>query len=308
MDGLSEGHLALGAASALLTIYLVTGHVLPDTAVAKAQGFQDPMSYLPSVAGSFAAALSLGLGLLLMWVISAVIGCLQAERPKFLSLVVVNLALPGEVFIAMSRGQALQGVRYFLPALVLMVAWNLSLLEGMHHSNVCTAAKYHPRTFLSRTFPRFIWGLAAIIVCEWGFESYVVKQIIGHDSSVLQEMRSQHLQVFAGRSGVAADIGFISYFSGASICDMKGLVNGRQFAAASADERAKRCAESSPDFAYVTIQQGRALSKWIDLENWNVCHAYRFRNGFHDDDHYLLVRPAFALLHCPTAAFAHLSY
>jgi hypothetical protein len=112
-------------------------------------------------------------------------------------------------------------------------------------------------------------------------------------------MRSQHLEVFAGQRGIAGDIGFISYFTGASICDQEGLVNGTQFARVGGLERAKRCSETSPVFAFVDNEQRDELLPWINLKNWSVCHVYEFNNAFYLDPHFLLVRPDFAQLDCP---------
>jgi hypothetical protein len=112
-------------------------------------------------------------------------------------------------------------------------------------------------------------------------------------------MRSQRLEVFRGQAGIAYDIGFISYFTHASICDMYGLVNGREFARTRPDERAKRCGESSPVFAFVNGEQRAKLSPWISFQGWSVCHAYEFTNAFHRDSHYLLVRPDVAPIACP---------
>ena len=50
-------------------------------------------------------------------------------------------------------------------------------------------------------------------------------------------MRRQDLGVFAGRPGVAADIGFIGYFADGRICDLSGRVQGREFARLSTTDR-----------------------------------------------------------------------
>jgi hypothetical protein len=80
---------------------------------------------------------------------------------------------------------------------------------------------------------------------------------------------------------------------------MGGLVNGRQFASARPDERAKRCAESFPVFAFVNAPQRKQLSPWIDFQGWSICRVYEFSNAFNRDPHILLVRPEIASLDCP---------
>jgi len=294
-----EIQVAAGVALALLAIWLMTGHMFSDAAIAKAQGFKPPVSYLMSVASSFAAALSLGVGLLLLWIPTMAGAWRHGGSAKLRALAVVNLALPAEVFTAMVRGQGLAGIRYFLPAVVLMVAWNLAFLEATWRPAISVVTPGHARSIFSPMSPPIVWGLAILMLGEWGYEGHRFKRIIDTHTAALQEMRSQHLEVFAGQKGIASDIGFISYFTDASICDMGGLVNGRQFAIARPAERARRCAESSPDFAFVNAGQGKELSPWISFQGWPICHSYEFSNAFETDPHDLLVRPEMAPLDCP---------
>ena len=294
-----EIQLAVGAALAVFAILVITGHIIPDTATAKAAGFYGVIAYARDVVVSFAASFSLGLGLLLFWVASMILAWTHAEKAKLWALGVVNLALPAELFIAMLRGQTMQGVRYFLPAVVMMVAWNLAFLEMSWRSKGSVLTRDDPQSLLSRFRLPIIGGLALLMLCEWALEGHVVRGIIAQRSAAFREMRSQHLEVLAGHAGVAYDIGFISYFTRASVCDMNGLVHGSQFASASADERAKRCAESSPVFAFVNNWQREDLSAWINFQDWTTCHTYELSNVFHRDTHYLLVRPDLAPVGCP---------
>jgi hypothetical protein len=296
-----EIQLAMGAALAMLTIRLITGYIISDAAIAKAEGFYGVMPYARLVARAFAASLSLGLGMLLIWVASAILGGRCAGGAKAGALAVVNLALPAELLIAMGRGQMLQGVRYFLPALAVMIAWNLAFLEANRPSGVAALTPQHPPGFFSRIGPLIIPGLAILMLCAWPLEGHIVRRIIGLRGAAFQQMRSQHLEALAGRVGVAYDIGFISYFTHATLCDMGGLVNGREFARMPPDERARRCAASSPGFAYVNAGQRDDLSAWIDFRGWSVCHVYEPSNVFDRDRHYLLVTPDIAPGDCGKA-------
>jgi hypothetical protein len=293
--------LAAGGALALLGTWLLTGQIIPDSAIAKAFGFgfQPPILYALSVGRVFAASLSLGIGTLLVWVSSAALAWVHSGRALHWALVGINMALPVELFAAMCRGQSLQGMRYFLPGVAVMVGWNLAFLEKCWRSEASLRQPENPQRFNPRRWPLIIRCFVLFMLCEWVFEGHIVRRIMHSHAVSLQQMRSQHLEVFAGQRGIAGDIGFISYFTGASICDQEGLVNGTQFARVGGLERAKRCSETSPVFAFVDNEQRDELLPWINLKSWSVCHVYEFNNAFYPDPHFLLVRPDFAQLDCP---------
>jgi len=108
-------------------------------------------------------------------------------------------------------------------------------------------------------------------------------------------MRADGLNALAGRRGVAADVGFISYFSQGNICDLSGLVNGRGLAAASNEVRARSCAAQSPEFAFLDSTQRESLQPYLDLRSWVKIDEFPHSNAFAVREvHELLVRTEIA--------------
>ncbi len=105
---------------------------------------------------------------------------------------------------------------------------------------------------------------------------------------------SQHLEVLRARRGVASDIGYIGYFTGADICDLAGLVNGREAARLSSKERVYACAGTKPEFMFLNSSQFGPMAAATAVDDWKVCGQYDFTNVRTADRHYLLVRPELA--------------
>jgi hypothetical protein len=109
---------------------------------------------------------------------------------------------------------------------------------------------------------------------------------------------------FSGARAVAADIGFLGYFSRAEVCDLNGLINGRAFAGLSSDQRAHQCAEWRPMVAFLTESQRRLLTPYLDVAGWTQCGHVDFTNFASPDRHALLLHPQ-SELRCPAGFRAH---
>jgi hypothetical protein len=94
------------------------------------------------------------------------------------------------------------------------------------------------------------------------FESPVMYRVLRTRSNTMKTFMSENLQLpLQGSLGVARDVGYISYFTQDSICDLAGLVNGRMAASMNDDQRLEACARLMPSFAFVNAEQAYALPR-----------------------------------------------
>jgi hypothetical protein len=282
-----EGHLAIGGLLGVATIYFMTRHVLPDSAVAKASG-HFMIGQLWGIARAFLASMSLGLGLMVIWVLTLVllVGDASLRRRHHSSLLVINCSLLIPVAATVVRGQAVHGVRYFLAPLIFMIAWNLLMLSG----GAIPPKAIHDCLSPVKTRRRaLLISSLTMLALAWLVEGAVVGRIFRDQSRSILAMRSQHLEALANRTGVAFDVGLISYFSNGHICDLSGLVNGRTMAHETIERRADYCARQSPAFAYLTTSQASFFGGFVNLDSWRLCHEYWQPSAGGGEPHYLLV-------------------
>jgi len=295
---LGDTHFLAGSLAALALIYHWMGAFYPDTAIAKSFFDYDFKSaFLLVFLLPLGAALTLGLGLFLSWVGSWVLALNERERDRgFLSLLVVNAVPVFVLLLIAARGQAVQGVRCLLWVFVFSIVWNILFLQSRK-------TRERPGG-LSRIgiFPR-IRRVRTVLVCLFIvlllFESWAVYGLSVDRAKAYHDMRAQRLERLEGQPGVAYDIGFISYFSRCDLCDMTGLVGGRDFAKKSWSQRAEICAARRPVFAFVNEHHRAFLSDFMELSEWVTCYEYNFSNVERQKPHYLIVSPEWAQDICP---------
>ncbi|HXE09622.1 MAG TPA: hypothetical protein VN612_17090 [Acidobacteriaceae bacterium] len=275
--------LCLGAAMGYALVMVLMGHLLPDTAVAKTG--VPPLVVFYVAAREIAGALSFGCGALLLWILSAI----PAWRTGGRQTLIANLPFPALILLAVARGQQIQGIRYLIWALLFSITWNL-LAARVSWPVLASPWKY---------------AVIGIVAIAWGFELPIALRIDRDRSQTLLDMQSSHLDRLRGE-GVAADVGFIGYFSKAPICDIDGLVNGRAAAAMTIDERKQACAASHPDFLFLNDGQiaGLPTVPQFHLSDWIKCGSVAFTNVGSEDRHRLWVRKADYPGGCP----AHLPH
>jgi len=269
--------LALGTIAGVLLLRLYWGAFLPDTAVAKSSG--------PSAAAvlviprSIIAAGSLGLGIVALWLCTVFFLLFRQKDARARICAWANLAIPLLFLMIGIRGQKIEGIRHLLWAFVFLGAWNLVLL-----------ARHHPASssLLSKRLAQFV---CLMLVACYAMEARTVLRIVAGRSESLRRMHRDNLGALRDQTGMANDIGFIGYFSGASFCDLGGLVNGTKFAMMTPEERLAACAARQPAFAFLDADQKRAVAKVIPIDDWAACAAYDFPNANTHDVHYLLLAP-----------------
>jgi hypothetical protein len=101
-------------------------------------------------------------------------------------------------------------------------------------------------------------------------------------------MRDEGVSRYRNTNLVASDVGFIGYFTGARICDLAGLVNGRQQAMRSSIDRQRMCAESKPQLLFLNDSQLRSMSPYVAGNKWRVVSTFDFRKVSGNDRHFLV--------------------
>ncbi|MHB1021998.1 MAG: hypothetical protein ACYC46_05295 [Acidobacteriaceae bacterium] len=292
---LTTSHFSLGSVVAMLVIIWKMHHLLPDTAVAKASGDGHAFNVLLGTLDVMVGAFSAGIGLFLVWVLSAwqKFQSLRSERSSLLAWLCANAPFPILIFMAALRGQAVQGVRYVMWTMIFSSCWNLLSSR--------TASTTGPTKTNSQTTRWIAIFPIMLILLAWPFESYAMHHVMKGRANTYQLMQSSHLDVLRGEPGVAQDIGFIGYFSQADICDLAGLVNGRVVAKMDPERRRQRCAALHPDFMFLTSSQAHGMLSALDFSHWIVCRHYDFTNVRGLDRHYLIVPPEAAPKVCKAA-------
>jgi hypothetical protein len=107
-------------------------------------------------------------------------------------------------------------------------------------------------------------------------------------ADLLKQFEESHFESLQGKRGVAFDIGYLGYFSRADICDVAGLVNGREKARQTIEQRIVGCLATHPDFIFVPGGIGHAAS-YLPINDWQICSRYDFKTVNQNDPHYLIV-------------------
>jgi hypothetical protein len=265
------------------------GHLLPDTAVAKAG--VPPLDVAFTMIHVLASAYSLGVGACAVWLVSAAVAFARrvAAGGPVWALLVANSAFPLLYAGAILHGQQLQGVRYVLWALLFSIAWNVMEAAGCESGSSSHA---------SRGLQVAAVAAVLLFMASFALETPAFLRIERGRGATYLAMRGQPLSLLAGQTGVAADVGFIGYFSHANICDLNGLVNGRTAALLPSETRAQRCVQEQPSFAFVSPGQKDFLASYMDWSGWESCESVEFTNVGSTDPHSLLLRRGVTGLSC----------
>jgi hypothetical protein len=278
-EWLRAAALCIGSGLSLSFIELTMGHILPDTALAK-EGLHF-FGVLGLAAHEIAATFSFGSGLIALWIATA----LPAWRAEPRSAVICNLPFPALILLAATKGQQIQGIRYVLWALLFSIVWNLLMSARVGQWRPAVLAAF----------------ICALLV-SWIIELPRVLRVDRGRASTLWVMEHGNLDRLHGE-GLAADVGYLGYFSGAPLCDLSGLVNGRAAAIHTDSERAELCVASKPAFLFLSATQRGALDHKNHLnshEDWIECGTVDFTNVNSDDRHWLMVRRTDYPKGCPT--------
>jgi hypothetical protein len=287
---LRSSHLIFGAAFALVFIRIEMHFLLPDTALAKSTGVPELYGTVTTTAVVLAGAPIFGAGLFLFWILTFIL-VLRAGS-SFIATLLANSVFPILFVAAVLRGQFVQGTRYFAWTFVFSILWNILVLG---------------RTFPdSQSKPRTPWPVyffIAFLLLALPFEVRAMYPVLTERADMARKFESQHLEIFQDKRGIAADIGYIGYFTRGDICDLNNLVNGRDKVHLKLGTTMKMCVAEKPDFLFLSPGVLNELSQYTSLEDWKTCDTFDFRNVNSVDSHHLLV-PASDLEACKKATDA----
>lgn len=289
----SEGRQARGRMVALLfgtglvmvAITLSFGHLLPDTALAKSGSLS--IGPIFGILHVTASSFMLGIGVTVVAIASAAIVLLRmihshAPRQHLLLWAIANASYWIVLVLACMRGQSIQGIRYILWPLVFSAVWNILALEDLE-------LEFPSPTLTSRSASALTWAYALLMLVIVPLDAwYGFHAMMGRAKTFLQ-MRDSGLASLHEDTIVAGDVGFIGYFSQANICDVDGLVNGREVAALPQSKRYQRCAEATPKALFLTAEQQEALGRYLNFQEWSRCAVVDFQNVKSNDRHYLML-------------------
>lgn len=278
----AQSHLAAGTIAAFGVTWLMTGQVLPDTAIAKATEAMPFLAAAWSIVRSTLSSFSFGAAMLLLWPVLMGAALAAGGRRRRWSILLGNLALVVVFVLIARRGQKIQGIRHLLWHYWFTALWNLEVLRTLDGSLVPSWLRRPPRALVG--------ALAVALLGIWVVETRTTYKIMTQRGATYQEMASQHLGVLEGTAGIAYDVGFVSYFSNGHIYDMNGLVNGKEFAKLSMDERARAAAARSPEFVFLTDWQAVFVNRFVPLKDYVIWHKYVFANVEAQPFHHLAVR------------------
>jgi hypothetical protein len=171
------------------------------------------------------------------------------------------------------------GLRYAIPAYVFAFVW-------------CALGRraLEPRPGVRRSA---VAAVIVVVAASWVVELVALAPVVRSQRTRLGAFQSKHLESLQGQTGLAYQAGEIGYFTRADICDLGGLVSGREMARLSAHERLAACLARRPAFAYLDEAELRAVPA---LATWSDCGALEIVNLERTDRLHLRVRPGVA---CP---------
>jgi hypothetical protein len=275
----------LGAFAAIGFVFATMHTLLPDTALAKSHGIAHWFNPLHDTAVTLGGAMSFGAGMLIFWLITLTLVLMRQNLS--IRVLLANCFFPVVLALASLRGQEIQGVRYFAWTFFFAIAWNILELGGAVEGG---SASLQGRWLL--------YGFLILLAIELPFEAIAMHRVLTHRAQTMRQFEAERLGVLRDERGIASDIGYVGYFTGAKICDLAGLVNGREAASLSSLERARACTATNPDFIFANVSQLVPLTRMIDLSRWRVCGRYDFTNVSTPDTHFLVVRPEVASAAC----------
>lgn len=286
--------LFIGSLVGLLLVKAYFGSILPDTALAKAGSGPSLMILwvFVQVSGS---AIVLGIGSLLLYVASAWLSARCGGKWGRTAWITANANLPLIILSACLRQQTLQGIRYFVWATIFSIVLNiLTIADAKPQPNFWGSLSAKQRYSIS--------GLALLFLIILPFDSYYAYRVMSGRARTFLHMRNESLWRLADQSLVAEDIGFIGYFSRANVCDLSGLINGREAAEKTFDERMLTCISQRPVALFVSEPLFAEITKYPSMpaSDWVVCDKADFTNVRGNDRQLLFIRREDSVHFCPT--------
>lgn len=268
-------------------LYLNFGSFTPDTSIAKAGMKYNLNSFIYLILRAHIGASLFGISLAISLLLSFYLIYKSKNHNNLTYFIyLINFSLPLMLILILIKGQEIQGIRYFIFIETFLTTFNLL---------ICKNYKISEFPFHIKIYKYFSLLLIPIMLSPWLWNDFkALKRISNGRSEAFINLSTRDLKCLKNKNLIAEDLGMIGYFSKAYILDTAGLINGRDLAKSSFDERLNYFAKNKKiDYAFLSSEQIEELEKYLDLRNWIRIGSYKFPNFSKnsDDIHYLLKSP-----------------
>ena len=271
-------------------IYITFGSFTPDTSLAKGGLKYDLIFFAFNLIRAHISASIFGLSL----IVSLFISIYQLNKyreilnqnNKINFAYLINLSLPVIIFLIFIKGQMIQGIRYFIFIETFLISFNLLICND-----------YDFKQFINnkKNIQYFIFLTIPILISPWLWHDFNILNKISYGrSQTFSNLSNQDLRCLNNKNLIAWDVGMIGYFSKSVILDPNGLVNGREIAKLSEDDRLNHFIRNNHiDYVFVNEKQIKEVGKYFKLKKWINLGSYSFPNFKKNsqDIHYLLKSP-----------------
>lgn len=266
-------------------LYLNFGSFTPDTSIAKAGIKYTLNSFIYLILRAHIGASLFGISLAISLLLSIYLIYKNKNNLTYF-IYLINFSLPVILILILIKGQEIQGIRYFIFIETFLTTFNLL---------ICKNYDMRELSFQIKIYKYFLLLLIPLMLSPWLWNDFkALKRISNGRSETFKNLSSRDLKCLKNKNLIAQDVGMISYFSNAYILDPAGLINGRDIAKSSFDERLNKFTKNTKiDYAFLSTEQIEEIEKYLDLRNWISMGSYKFPNFSKnsDDIHYLLKSP-----------------
>lgn len=282
--------LFLSLLTSFSIIYINFGSFTPDTSLAKGGLKYDLSFFAFNLIRAHISASIFGVSLIVTLIISLYAlnksrkSLNQNNKRNFVYL--INLSLPVLIFLIFIKGQMIQGIRYFIFIETFLISFNLLICN-----------EYDFKQFINhkKNYQYFIYLFIPLLISPWLWHDFNVLNKISYGrSQTFLNLSNQDLRCLNNKNLMAWDVGMIGYFSKSVILDPNGLVNGREIAKLSEDDRLNHFIKNNHiDYVFVNDKQMKEAGKYLKLTKWINLGSYSFPNFKKNsqDIHYLLKSP-----------------
>lgn len=236
---------------------------------------------LASAGQSFLQAGSFGWGLLLLWLLTCYIvrpvtGRIQATH-------LANLIPVGMVVLLALRGQTVAFASELAWPLLYAILWNILELASAERDHAFAGAGIKKAARLGGVFV-----LLLLMALPFEGRTFV---IASHErQKELTRFMGQPLGLIAGLRGVAADTGYLGYYTQSALCN-PGRAMGNGVIPLDYGDRVEACVNAHPEYAFVNLPQAQDLAAHMDLSHWSICQSYGLPQITRHDQHFLIAAP-----------------
>ena len=279
--------------SSFSILYLNFGSFTPDTSIAKAGVKYDLFYFIYSILRPHFGSSLFGISLALSLLISFYLIYINKDNFKNKSqknliylTYLINLSFPLMLLLILFKGQMIQGIRYFIFIETFLITFNLLICETI------VIKKFK---IPINNYKLFSYLLIPIIISPWLWNDFkALDRISKGRSETFLSLSSRDFNCLKGKNLMAIDFGMISYFTESRILDPSGLINGREFAKLSMNERLSKFIKNNKiDYAFLNDEQIEDIKEYLVVRDWIIMGKYKFPNFSKnsDDIHYLLKSP-----------------